>query len=480
MYLERSYLLINSLTKKELEQLDFVIKNKKRDGLKNLHKFIQKQKKTSTNGSKDKIYKAIFSETYTKEKDYLLRNEIRLYNNEIKLILAASGLLKNSTISNQLYIDELNKRNVKELVETEFKKTIASEVKNMKYGHAADLFTKLFAFKNQNRQYNTQYFNTLKEDLNTTYNYRLTQFSEDLSTIACNTAYVEAILNQLNQTNTFSNLTENTGITPFLVNTPLASLNFLKAETYKTQGEEKINILNKITKLIEQINHPEIDAQNEQMLNNLNMATTYMLIAEYNKATSHYEKVLQSNKLKENAYYLKPTILNYVSTLCKAKNISQAKQVIDQYAEIINSAELRDRVLPIAICINILSNDLAQAEALMPYNLKIGETDSYHYFRILLCILHYENKQLELAINEAKNITEHFRKYKDNILPLDIDICKMIIQFVKIEFNYVDEAKQKKLAQLTEQLNAFANQNKQFDNDSLIVLWLRKKLGMDK
>ena len=112
----------------------------------------------------------------------------------------------------------------------------------------------------------------------------------------------------------------------------------------------------------------------------------------------------------------------------------------------------------------------------MPKQFDKKALDYYHYLRIIQCIIFYDNNLLELADNEAENLKRHLNSFKDKSNNLDVIISQFLIDFVRNEFKNIDVKKIEKRNKLTEQLLHFSQQNNKFDSDSLVLLWLKKKL----
>ena len=79
--------LIQSLTEKETMEFITVINSHKRESLKKAFHFLNDWPNPELEPEKRVLFKAIFNEKFTKSKDYLLRNELRILNTELENFL---------------------------------------------------------------------------------------------------------------------------------------------------------------------------------------------------------------------------------------------------------------------------------------------------------------------------------------------------------------------------------------------------------
>jgi hypothetical protein len=87
----KTYNLIKLLSPKDIVAIDSLVKDKGRDSLMRLWKAVLKQ---DFSDKKAQLFKLTFQDTYSKERDYLLRNELRLLNEVITQYIVEVDTLK--------------------------------------------------------------------------------------------------------------------------------------------------------------------------------------------------------------------------------------------------------------------------------------------------------------------------------------------------------------------------------------------------
>lgn len=477
MALKRTSLLLSSLNSKEKELLDFVIKSKKRKKIQLLHKFVKNKKNKAKLDDKALIYEAIFSEKYEKKKDYLLRNEIRLYNQELKEILAFSNLKKDDFSIKSAYLDEIGKRGLVDIKNQEINKLINSLDHETHYSKKATLLEQLISDNLKNFHYNTVYYKQLKDLLNEEFTINLKALNNTLSTNVLRRAYVERVLHQLTQEADYSKINVSFDLSDKKWSTEFSTFNYLKAKSYFQVGEEKISSLRESLKLLDSINESKIDIEKERVSIINSLATEHLIRGEYQDAKYYFEKCIASKDSLSELQF-NQILLNYISTLTKTGDFDIANDLLFENQETILQSAIKDRIIPLAIGIHIFNGNIEIAEELMPAKIKEGDFDSYHYFRCLQIIIHFENEMIDLAVNECKNLTKHLKKYAENTNEIDRALCEVLINFIEGEFKYIDEKKIQKDKKVKQQLIEIEKQHGKFTADSIIMLWLKKRINL--
>jgi hypothetical protein len=95
--------LLKSLSKKELETVQEMILSGKRKSLIPLFKELKRYKAKETAPDRAELYRKIFGKPYSKGKDYLLRNELRLLNDIIYELMVMESLKEHMTKNKSLF-----------------------------------------------------------------------------------------------------------------------------------------------------------------------------------------------------------------------------------------------------------------------------------------------------------------------------------------------------------------------------------------
>lgn len=478
MPLTRTLSVYNVLNSKEKKELNIVMLENKKTSLQKLHNIVKSPKKSEKIKEKADLFEQIFDETYSKKKDYLLRNEMRLYHIELKKIISKTHFDQNDELQQQAYINELENRELDDILRFELNKKIAEEEKLFNYFSLIGLYEKQINLKKKNVPISSDIFLDLKESIETELNNTLKFIGESVSNSAYKMSYAERVLLQLNQLTSYSKIIDNENLFKEVFIENLAYLNSLKTKTFQISGEEKIKVLESILVFLKSTKYLKIDKIKETVFAQQSMAIEYMFLGNYAKAIDYFELCLTHKaKLDQNFYF--GISINYISTLVKARAFEKASHFI--LKEKIHKSEGKlKRMLPVIIITFILSGNIEEAEKLMPLKFDKQDLDFYHYLRILHCIILYENKLYELASNEAENLKKHLNSFSEKSMELDNIISDFIIMFVRNEFNYIGGQKIEKRTKLKEELVRFSQQNKKFDSDGLVLLWLKKKLAIEE
>jgi tetratricopeptide (TPR) repeat protein len=88
----RTLHLLRAFNDKEIAELDLVVAGKERKTLLTLYTAVKVYRKRNSEPTVDLLYKKVFNKKYTADKDYLIRNELRLLNKVFYDFLALAAL----------------------------------------------------------------------------------------------------------------------------------------------------------------------------------------------------------------------------------------------------------------------------------------------------------------------------------------------------------------------------------------------------
>jgi len=125
--------LLGSLTPKELRQFDDRIAGQQRAGLQRLYRYLKRWLKKAGKPEKAALFKATFQKAYSKKRDYLLRNELRLLNTALTdfiTLRAAEEKIKSDGEQRDYFLLEgLRQRQLMDLYRKEFRGALERSVK---------------------------------------------------------------------------------------------------------------------------------------------------------------------------------------------------------------------------------------------------------------------------------------------------------------------------------------------------------------
>ncbi len=475
MPLSKTISLYQLLGKKEREELDFVIKNKRKTAIKKLHHLVNQPSSRKKIQQRESLFEELFNEKLTPKKDYLLRNELRVYHDLIKEIIAKEYLVKDSNLLTLMTAKGLEKRGHNELHLTEIKKGLASELKGKNKENVADLYAMLIKNQVANQRYTIDYFQELKDTIQEQISYLTTAFNEKLKKAEVSRAFVERVLEQLSGNAEYSPTTTSINLDSENFNTEYTKILSLQSQIYLPNKKEKVEILREILEILPGFSHPNENTEVLFSKISTSLGVELLLKGNYSEANVHFKNAL-INKAHFDQRFFIGFLLNYLSSLAKAGDFETAKLLLDEHAHSFPDSIFSERIISVAVSIYLLCDEVEKAEQLMPHNLKEGENDAYHYLRVLQAIIHYKNNHHELAENELINLKKHFGNTSGVVYKTSKILGKFVTEYFKMEESIDKATQQKNRCALVKKIEMFVEEYGQFNSDNLIVLWLRKQL----
>lgn len=408
------------LSTKEKQLFEKVMVNHKRKTLIRLYKALQKEIKQQHEIAANQLYEAVYEEAYQKDKNYLLRNEMRHLSNEIQQFLIEQKVLKdiakNANNYTTHFLKTLLEKKAYELFEAEAKKGLNHAVKITDYEAAQDIM-KLYI----------DYFMLHKEARATTYEelHELTKQQELFTTkdflykfitIRQKRAFTERTLQAFDPDKQVMPL-ENIIIDWQSAEWQEAYLQYMQLviQAYVVHGEEKISILKKAVAHLPKVKVAGFKNKQVMAAMNANIALEYFLLNNYQAAITYHQQIFTLVKhIPKNQ--LLSYVFNYFSTLLRLEDYEAAVQLIEEYDTLLQSnPRLKDRFLCLKAMCYLFLGQAEKAINCIPTNTKASGLQNHFYFRLILIIGFYLRKDIDLALNEANNFLHslNYHKTKD-------------------------------------------------------------------
>lgn len=473
MLLEKTLNLLSVLNKRDLQLLERELKASKKSKTLKLHNFCKQKKIEKLKSNKITIYKAVFNQLYSDKNDYLLRNEIRLYNDSIKEIIAWVQLKKNPILMKRAYFSGIQDQGLSSLMQNELQAALKNNISSLDYEVQASYLARLSQIKLNEQGYTSKKFEDIKEIVLEEIKAIHLNWNDLLSQAFLKLAFAERVLTQLSGSRVESDF-ETLRIVSKETSS-FADFNYLKAQSYQVRNESKIENLEKIIAILKDIDHPKVLKNNSLAVTYASLALEYLLQTNYQKAVVNFEKC---KHLKDdlNAQQWSNISLNYLSSLCKLGDFGKARSFIESNKDIIENEETNSRILPNVIGVYILTGNIKEAETLLPQKLKEGEFDAYHYYRIMQAIIHFENNLLELAENEMLNLRKHLYTLSKEKYQFTIDLVQLILSFISAKFSKLPSDFIEWKASFQIEIQRLTQKHGKLEMDSILVYWLKKKL----
>ncbi|MCB9191337.1 MAG: hypothetical protein H6603_05130 [Flavobacteriales bacterium] len=430
----RTVALAALLSSKEMKVFSSHLNEGKRASLPLLFDAICVGLKSSKPNSleKETLFKKAFNEAYSKDQDYLLRNEFRLLSKELTGFLAIEqtkkamrdDVLEEKRLVLQSYID----RKAHDLFDREWQKVVEDSKDELRLDVAIDIQKLAIEHLVSTRQATVENYNQLLELLADHQQTLQQHFAHQHLFGKHKQAFAERTLQAIGSDIQVSPL-EVISINPADEKQNDAFANHFAALTkaYAHRGEEKIELLKNAAGFVSEINSKSFDRNAALATVNAAIALEYFLLRELEASLPFHQKALEFGSGLEGGKLIS-FVFNYLSTLIRLERHEQAIALINEYASVWEKLpRMRDRFLCLKAMCHVFENDPKAAEDCIPDDRKAGGLDHYYYYRFIQIIVLFQKGKPELAMNEAENF-EHTVRYNDK----DEDYLRLIQAMKKL------------------------------------------------
>ena len=383
----------------------------------------------SSNGAKlDKqtLFKEVFGTAYSKDKDYLLRNEFRLLARELMSFLSLEQAKKdfhdNSLRERRLFLQSLIQRKAHSLFEKEWERLVNDSEEQLEFSISLDVRKMAILHWIENHQATIENYEQLLEMISG-YQQSLNRYFLHQHLFGKHRqAFTERTLQALGKEVEISQLKE-VCFNPSKNKENDAYSNHLIAltESYRFRGVDKIELLKKAADYTSQISAKSFDQKGALASINAGIALEYFLLREFEASLPFHKKALEFGSTLGGGKLIS-FVFNYLSTLIRLERHEQAIGLINEYASVWKKLpRMRDRFQCLKAMCHIFGNDPKAAEDCIPEDRKAGGIDHYYYYRFIQIIILFQKGKPVLAMNEAENF-EHTVRYNDK----DEDYLRLI------------------------------------------------------
>lgn len=424
----RTVALVALLSKQEMKVFSQQLGDAKRASLPLLFDAICAGLKSSKANSLEKeiLFEKTFGSGYSKEKDYLLRNELRLLSKELTSLLALEQTKKamrdNPLEEKRLLLQSYIDRKAHDLFDREWDKVVEEAKEQLRLDIALDIQKLAVEHLIGTRQATVENYNQLLELL-ADYQETLQQhFTHQYLFGKHKQAFAERTLQAIGADIQVSAL-EIVSLNPAdeMQNDAFANHFAALTKAYAHRGEEKIELLKNAAGFVSDINSKSFDRNAALATVNAAIALEYFLLRELETSLPYHQKALEFGSGLEGGKLIS-FVFNYLSTLIRLERHEKAIELINEYASVWEKLpRMRDRFLCLKAMCHVFENDPKSAEDCIPEDRKTGGLDHYYYYRFIQIIVLFQKGKPELAMNEAENF-EHTVRYNDK----DEDYLRLI------------------------------------------------------
>jgi hypothetical protein len=396
------------LDEKETKSFRNKLKKHSRKSLLSLYTLLLKAK---TEPDKKTLFRTAFNDSYTVAKDYLLRNELRLLNNELEQFISESE--SDSNKEKDAFKHELNLLNRflkignAGLFEKYYSAALAKADKANNFEISSQLYALKCNFLIRYKEISVRNYKELIETLRLEQNALQSFIEEKQSENILKQRYAQRVLIQLDE-NTFRNESENT-VEILIDNTAklLIQYNELIAQSYIENGTQKINLLLKALKL-----HPKVAAIRQEKTKDIltiygNIAVEFFLNQQFDEAHKYYTK---ANSIMNEQNLNIELLFNYC---INALAIGQPKIFIEtseKYSPIIaGNNKLKYRFQYFTAIAFLFDNKPQQAFQYLDQEISKRPETEYYFYRMVYAMVYFQLNDFDLANRELENILQSFR-----------------------------------------------------------------------
>lgn len=435
--------LLKAFSDKEIEKIDDIISQQKRKSLQLLYDLIKKYRKRNGEPTNDELYKKSFGKPYTSDKNYLLRNELRLLNEILYEYLTVETFRKyikkhKSTYYNWLarsfYDNKLNAA-----FESDIDRFISFAREYIKPIDTAIMYElkSLWLINTQEKKpenllHQLQVIDDWKSEEIRRLKYRLREMEARQSYLK------STLISRLPK----GEMTWQEVTTPITTEIKLTDGNYdwyeeyliIKKQSFETSGAERIQVLKRKLAIEEsEVYISEYSAVDAQISSLTSISLELILLGQYTEADEIMSKAVRL--CEENKHPIIDAL--YQNYIANKININGFQAAIDFYyryeKQILACRQVKTIRIYIAYC-HLFLNEADEAINSIPDLLQLEDHDRLMY-RMIYLIAFTIRKQYELAINESKNISRMLKaddsRYSEDYYWINNLILKYINALIK-------------------------------------------------
>lgn len=436
--------ILSSLSAAETKELDDIIIKHKRPGIKKLYAVLKKYRSGKKEPEKEVLFKETFGKKYTKDQDYLLRNELRILSEITKDLIVHKGLefaLKsNEHLKNYWYLRGLADRKLYDIFDQEYQKGYPRAQEEYQLHVCIEMArSNIFRMKEQGWMRDKRI--TSQEVMDQLYLLRK-HLEEHASVVLNYINYQEALLikksrslgseqfaiHQKEHIRHYSIM-----IDPEKLENPLAKLYHTFSITYlEPSPQKRKELMLQALEYLEECKHIPSSGFNYFTL----LATCYNLISLASVEMNDFEgeayyagKCLEA--VVESGNNTDMVMANYIRSLGNAQQWDKLKEVVDRCQDrsedIHNIPVLHSALIEAYIFLDMLDEAMLQLR-----EFKTDESINYITYKVMLVIIYIKKNELPLALNEVENLIKFLNKNKHgDLAPLLLYITKATKEWIK-------------------------------------------------
>lgn len=417
----KTYQLIATLSKKNIALL-----KKQLNTLSNeLFSICLKQFKQQK-FEQEQIFKAFYKKKYSTEENYLLRNDLRKLNQAIEQFIIETEWQKKAKtdfyLKKKLYLNYLLEQNALELLSKELQRIFIQINKKEDYEVFYDFFVLWTKLQNKQFAYDSIFFTEAKAFYDQAILHWFKEVSLKTKQVEIFKRFIERTHIQINPAMRFSEPIESISFKN--IESQLEHFFYLKEQSFRTFGEEKINILLQALAIIPNLKSTFINLNEAHYFVLQSLSVEYFIAENYSKASEYLSQIMSFYKKINTEYFIR-SLFNYINVEIRLKNYQKVIDLYQQFQAEIKASNIYEYYACIIPMCYILLNDVQQAEENLLIVSSSVSLKNNIYSRLNLSIIHFLNNEIDLCLNELENILQSIRYHSD------VDKEELGLNFIK-------------------------------------------------
>lgn len=461
----KTYNLLKLLNSKEVISIDSVIKKRNKESLIRLWKGLLKK---DFSDKKEELFILTFKEKYTKEKDYLLRNELRILNEIISNLIIEQDAIKNN--NDDIYILErmITLKKIEEF-ESMWAESYKTSLLKKHYTTLNKLLHLKIKYHINFDEVSIKNYTQIIELIHKKKLFSQLQKEEQEGENAVLEAHAERVLKALNanQNIVIKNTAKKDKTDDLIINYYQQ-----RAEMYQLSGEKKITHILKTIKDVETLALIRPSLKSDISTLNASLGLEYFLNSDYKLADKFYKTAFEQYDIKNmNIDFL----FNYFVNLIMIEKYEECNTLFKEFFFLIkDSKKLMNRFQYFNAIAYLFRDQPLKAFKLLTQDISQRPVNEYYYYRMVYAMVYHQLDDYENASRELVNILQTFR-FRSDAQTHEKPIVTLLMNLVSLQANKLNQEKYKKDYKKIRQ--EFEQISKQDEKTSIVILrWAQWQL----
>jgi hypothetical protein len=413
----RTLELIRTLNEKEQRQLRAALSEKKRRSLLVLFDSLKEYLEAEAPDNKT-LYEAVYKKRYTKAKDYLLRNELRLLNEEVYRFLVFAAFEKHLNDNNGGYEYWLSRALYDRKNKPLFPVTATEGMKKAESYVANQLTTwPVYSIPLQSMRTLWLMDNVAKTEDSLTEQLTLVEewmqegrrrFIYTMMEGQARQRYLQMNLARISNKPVQDRILPDeelfrADVTPWLEKDWYALYINLKRQMYQTKGETRIALLKKMSEVQTRKEFIDVFGYAPEIVNHGNLGIEYIMLGDAVSAAHYFKQAMELNEQYGSIENIAHT-QNYVVTLLVQGKYRETLQIYDRYERGIKKSRAADLMQIYKAYAYLFLNDADKALESLPEPTQTMTYPNALKMRYVYVIAFILRGEFALAANELGNL----------------------------------------------------------------------------